>query len=135
MLLRPPAWLMALKDPTALSRTANGSALAQQRSTSLPINEFNRALRSHSVETNEDAFPLNGLDETPTMRSGRPRGATTPVCRIKFPEKRKLPLHTKIRKFERLSEKSRDFSLKISTVSKVFQFLCKCTFENDKILT
>ncbi|KAH8602787.1 hypothetical protein B0O99DRAFT_679773 [Bisporella sp. PMI_857] len=36
-------------DPTALGRSPKENALSQQRSASLPINEYNRALRSHSV--------------------------------------------------------------------------------------
>jgi len=64
------------QDPTALNRNQNGAVLSQKRSTSLPINEFNRALRSHSTIT--DDFPLTEGNEESIRRSGRPRGATTP---------------------------------------------------------
>lgn len=65
-------------DPTALNRTAKFSP---QRSASLPINEFNRALRSHSIVTED--FPLT--DSIEVTRGSiqvegqtRPRRATTP---------------------------------------------------------
>lgn len=57
---------------------------SQKRSASLPINEFNRALRSHSVIADE--FPLQHTenqndpirDSIQGDRQGRPRRATTP---------------------------------------------------------
>ncbi|KAE8452164.1 hypothetical protein EG329_001631 [Mollisiaceae sp. DMI_Dod_QoI] len=66
-------------DPTALNRTPPASS--QKRSASLPINEFNRALRSHSIVA--DDFPLGSDNETnrgsvQVDRPGRPRRATTP---------------------------------------------------------
>ncbi|KAH8676672.1 hypothetical protein BGZ60DRAFT_262636 [Tricladium varicosporioides] len=67
-------------DPTALSRSPKEGA--QKRSASLPINEYNRALRSHSVITTED-FPLDSAtnpnrDSVQTNPQTRPRRATTP---------------------------------------------------------
>ncbi|KUJ22458.1 uncharacterized protein LY89DRAFT_664277 [Mollisia scopiformis] len=67
-------------DPTALNRSPPASS--QKRSASLPINEFNRALRSHSIVA--DDFPL-GSSENEASRGSiqadgqrRPRRATTP---------------------------------------------------------
>jgi hypothetical protein len=64
-----------------LSRSPKGTGLSQQRSASLPINEFNRALRSHSTATED--FPLTEASYTnreslPVDGSTKPRRATTP---------------------------------------------------------
>lgn len=70
-------------DPTALNRSPQNSNLSQKRSASLPINEFNRALRSHSI--GPDSLLL--LDQPTEQTDGettlvdprsRPRRATTP---------------------------------------------------------
>ncbi|KAF8866401.1 hypothetical protein BDZ45DRAFT_610373 [Acephala macrosclerotiorum] len=67
-------------DPTALNRSPPASS--QKRSASLPINEFNRALRSHSIVA--DDFPLGSTENEGNRGSvqadgqRRPRRATTP---------------------------------------------------------
>lgn len=71
-------------DPIALNRDMSTSeTLSQKRSASLPINEYNRALRSHSPFT--ETFPLlKRLDDakrtsaTLAERRARTRRATTP---------------------------------------------------------
>jgi hypothetical protein len=70
-----------IQDPTALSRNPKETSGSQKRSASLPINEFNRALNSHSVVMEE--FPLQNENETnrdSIQADGhtRPRRATTP---------------------------------------------------------
>jgi hypothetical protein len=67
------------QDPTALNRSPRDSPSAQKRSASLPINEFNRALRSHSTVLED--FPLKETsNRVSTQLEGhvRPRRATTP---------------------------------------------------------
>ena len=71
------------QDPTALNKTSKGAALSQQRSASLPINEFNRALRSHSTATATEDFPAVDIDDEKRESlqiegQTRPRRATTP---------------------------------------------------------
>ncbi|KAG9248830.1 hypothetical protein BJ878DRAFT_476070 [Calycina marina] len=59
-------------DPTALGRNLKANGLSQQRSTSLPINELSRALRSHSVL----------LTELPAADSDQERGLARPVDQL-----------------------------------------------------
>lgn len=71
-------------DPSALNRITQGTINSQKRSASLPINEFNRALRSHSIVATD--FHDIGSENTNDLnreslqgdRHGRPRRATTP---------------------------------------------------------
>ncbi|TAQ89532.1 hypothetical protein B7494_g2136 [Chlorociboria aeruginascens] len=78
-----------LSDPTALNRSPQGTPLSQQRSTSLPINELNRGLHSHSIAN--DDFHVQGsvLDSnrssTP-VDEYRSRRVTTP-SRLYTPNK------------------------------------------------
>ncbi|KAE9381688.1 hypothetical protein N431DRAFT_491010 [Stipitochalara longipes BDJ] len=67
-------------DPTALNRIPTGGAGSQKRSASLPINEYNRALRSHSTATEEFPNTENetNLDSIHADGQRRPRRATTP---------------------------------------------------------
>ncbi|EKD11834.1 uncharacterized protein L3040_008989 [Drepanopeziza brunnea f. sp. 'multigermtubi'] len=84
-------------DPTPLHRTTQGPVTHQIRSTSLPIDEFNRALRSHSIvaedlpfqhietlqniETLQHIEPSNDTNRDSTQEEdiqNRPRRATTP---------------------------------------------------------
>ncbi|KAL2072565.1 hypothetical protein VTL71DRAFT_11908 [Oculimacula yallundae] len=71
-------------DPSALNRTAQGTMGAPKRSASLPINEFNRALRSHSIIATEFHDFGGENDNDPNResvqgdRQSRPRRATTP---------------------------------------------------------
>ncbi|KAI9053372.1 hypothetical protein LZ554_002331 [Drepanopeziza brunnea f. sp. 'monogermtubi'] len=77
-------------DPTPLHRTTQGPVNHQIRSTSLPIDEFNRALRSHSIVAEDLPFqhiePLQHIetsndtnrDSTQEDLQNRPRRATTP---------------------------------------------------------
>ncbi|TVY80651.1 hypothetical protein LSUE1_G006509 [Lachnellula suecica] len=68
-------------DPTAFNRSPKDAPSPQKRSASLPINEYNRALRSHSTVI--EGFPQYGAEE-PNRNSihadgqTRPRRATTP---------------------------------------------------------
>jgi hypothetical protein len=75
------------QDPSALSRSPKGAH--NQRSTSLPINEFNRALRSHSVvledfprisqgSTRNTNRESQQSQQTDVLKPTRPRGSTTP---------------------------------------------------------
>lgn len=70
-----------MQDPSALARN-NVETSSQKRVASLPINEYNRALRSHSPFT--ETFPLetppDNAPGTPTLaeRRARTRRATTP---------------------------------------------------------
>jgi len=68
------------QDPTALNRTPTGGAGSQKRSASLPINEYNRALRSHSTATEEFPNAENETNMESIQADGqrRPRRATTP---------------------------------------------------------
>lgn len=63
-----------------MNRTPTGGAGSQKRSASLPINEYNRALHSHSTET--EGFPNaeNEINIESIHADGqtRPRRATTP---------------------------------------------------------
>jgi hypothetical protein len=64
-----------------LNRTTKGTASPQKRSASLPINEYNRALRSHSTVMED--FPENSAheqnrDSIQADGQTRPRSATTP---------------------------------------------------------
>lgn len=61
-----------------MNRHPQKNVLSQQRSTSLPINEFNRALRSHSVVTEEFPQPEKNEESVETNGYTRPRRATTP---------------------------------------------------------
>jgi hypothetical protein len=71
-----------MQDPAALNRSPIAKTSSQQRSTSLPINEFNRALRSHSIVAQD--FPLQEPRYEPNRDSiqadgqMRPRRATNP---------------------------------------------------------
>lgn len=62
-----------------MSRSPKEASPTQKRSASLPINEFNRALRSHSIV--DDDFPLqDDINRESIQADGqrRPRRATTP---------------------------------------------------------
>jgi hypothetical protein len=63
-----------------LNRSPAGGAESQKRSASLPINEYNRALRSHSTATEEfpDAENDANLESIHAAGQTRPRRATTP---------------------------------------------------------
>ncbi|KAK0119190.1 hypothetical protein ONS96_012254 [Cadophora gregata f. sp. sojae] len=71
-------------DPSALNRITQGTMNSQKRSASLPINEFNRALRSHSIVATDfqDIGSDNATDPNRESlqgdRQSRPRRATTP---------------------------------------------------------
>ncbi|KAG4427449.1 hypothetical protein IFR05_017068 [Cadophora sp. M221] len=71
-------------DPSALNRITQGTMNSQKRSASLPINEFNRALRSHSIVATDFQDLGNDNDNETNRGSGqgdrqsRPRRATTP---------------------------------------------------------
>ncbi|KAG9238379.1 hypothetical protein BJ875DRAFT_57876 [Amylocarpus encephaloides] len=69
--------------PTALNPNAKGSPSPQKRSASLPINEYNRALRSHSIVVDPEDFPAHDIPEAnrATIQAEehvRPRRSTTP---------------------------------------------------------
>ncbi|RDW77164.1 hypothetical protein BP6252_05217 [Coleophoma cylindrospora] len=73
-------------DPSAMmnmTRDTKSSSFSQKRTVSLPINEFNRALRSHSVDPNnlleepENEAQQNG-HSIQAAEQTRPRGATIP---------------------------------------------------------
>ncbi len=71
-----------VQDPTAFNRSPQNSTNSQKRSASLPINEFNRALRSHSVVA-DDLVGLNSEGvrngESTEIEDALPsRRATTP---------------------------------------------------------
>ena len=63
-----------------MNRTPTGGAGSQKRSASLPINEYNRALRSHSTATEEfpDAENEKNIESIHAEGQRRPRRATTP---------------------------------------------------------
>jgi len=68
-----------MQDPTALNRSPKEASPTQKRSASLPINEFNRALHSHSLIVED--FPLqDDMNQESIQADGqtRPRRATTP---------------------------------------------------------
>ncbi|EPE27710.1 hypothetical protein GLAREA_04501 [Glarea lozoyensis ATCC 20868] len=71
-------------DPSALTRNKRDSSNTQTRSVSLPINEYNRALRSHSIVLDPEDFTMrenpetNQRDSTQTDGQTRARRATTP---------------------------------------------------------
>ncbi|PBP19152.1 hypothetical protein BUE80_DR010038 [Diplocarpon rosae] len=76
-------------DPSALKSNTQGTTSSPKRSASMPINEFNRALRSHSIIV-EDLFQHTGhegdttRDHAPGSSQGRIRRATT-TSRIWMP--------------------------------------------------
>ncbi|TVY46180.1 hypothetical protein LCER1_G009380 [Lachnellula cervina] len=67
-------------DPTALNRNTKGTPSPQKRSASLPINEYNRALRSHSTaleEFHENSAHEHNRESIQADGRTRPRRATT----------------------------------------------------------
>ncbi|CZT01471.1 hypothetical protein WAI453_006930 [Rhynchosporium graminicola] len=82
--------------PSALNRTPHGTMSPQKRSASLPINEFNRALRSHSIgatdfqEFGDDNDDHSNRESLQGDGQSRPRRATTP-SRLWTPNK--IPGH------------------------------------------
>ena len=69
-----------VQDPTALNRSPTDTSPPQTRSVSLPINEFNRALRSHSIVVEDFPMDLEGdvSRESIQARGQSGFGATTP---------------------------------------------------------
>ncbi|KAL3423744.1 hypothetical protein PVAG01_05491 [Phlyctema vagabunda] len=68
-------------DPYMLNRPLKDTNFSQKRSTSLPINEYNRALRSHSVGPDSlliQENPRESQDIEYSEAQTRPRRATTP---------------------------------------------------------
>lgn len=63
-----------------MNRTPTGGAGSQKRSASLPINEYNRALRSHSTATEDfpNAENETNIESIHADGQRRPRRATTP---------------------------------------------------------
>ena len=63
-----------------MNRSPTGTANSQKRSVSLPINEFNRALRSHSavLEAFPQTEPTRETNRESVQSQTRPRRATTP---------------------------------------------------------
>ncbi|KAB8299292.1 hypothetical protein EYC80_001369 [Monilinia laxa] len=64
-------------DPTALSRSPVNTATSPKRSTSMPINEFNRALRSHSPFVDSSLKENNDTEQDPTRISTQTQSTTT----------------------------------------------------------
>lgn len=65
-------------DPSALNRSPKENAVSQQRSTSLPVNEFSRALRSHSVAIdNLPSLGENNDGRESSLSQSRPRRSST----------------------------------------------------------
>ncbi|KAG4027254.1 hypothetical protein MFRU_031g00040 [Monilinia fructicola] len=64
-------------DPTALSRNPVNAATSPKRSTSMPINEFNRALRSHSPFVDSSLKENNDTERDPTRISTQTQSTTT----------------------------------------------------------
>ncbi|RAL58090.1 hypothetical protein DID88_009807 [Monilinia fructigena] len=64
-------------DPTALSRSPVNTATSPKRSTSMPINEFNRALRSHSPFVDSSLKENNDTERDPTRISTQTQSTTT----------------------------------------------------------
>ncbi|TVY41630.1 hypothetical protein LSUB1_G003607 [Lachnellula subtilissima] len=67
-------------DPTALNRNTKGTPSPQKRSASLPVNEYNRALRSHSTaleEFDENSALEHNRESIQADGRTRPRRATT----------------------------------------------------------
>ncbi|ESZ95431.1 hypothetical protein SBOR_4172 [Sclerotinia borealis F-4128] len=64
-------------DPTALSRIPMNTATSPKRSTSMPINEFNRALGSHSPFVDNSLKAQSNTERDPNRISTQTRSTTT----------------------------------------------------------